>query len=363
LYNFTCQQTCTLQISGQSINETHTNVSLFLDGMPFGNFMANPYGWVYQHGELQQNLYSIWWVYVPNIMVFAGVEEGDVFHVWDPTGFLEANRLTYDYEIEDKFVFYPVLPQHTNLFGAQASFEASLYKNASHQKVGTVIFDTTSGAIEQAEMIVNGHWCRLLLVETSYGISRNRIVLLVVNIIVGLVAWLLLWMVLWLRQKRVLVAESLENANANSKMYLYDNLLPVDTNQRNEFFALLLAGFVCSILDIVDTWFYHKVGEVNSMLIDAVYIAMLVAICVKWKYGVRWVFPAFIEFIYAGPFRGRMMIPYMGTTLAWIAVVWGSGVAHRRIRDRIEAMSEASSPGHKEPEKRSRLARIMDSLI
>ena len=142
-YNASGQTTHNLRLEGVSINTTHTQVSLTQDSELLDQFYVNPYGWIYTDEELQENVYSIWWIYVPNVVVFFGVQEGDEFQVVDPSGFFGLPNQNYTYLVEDKFVFYPFLPQHVNLSGAQASFEASLFSEPIHNKIGTFLFDTT----------------------------------------------------------------------------------------------------------------------------------------------------------------------------------------------------------------------------
>ena len=314
-YNSTNENISNLRLDGNKINATHTQVTVTLDSELIGNFWMSPEGYVYQNNTKLENMYSIWWVYVPNVIVFAGVKEGDLYNVLDPTGFFGNSSIVYQYEVVDKFVFYPVLAQHRNLSGAQASFEATLYSTETHQKHGSFIFDTTSGALEQADVVIDGHWCRILLTDTSYEISRNRIVLVIFNVAVGLVGGMLLWFLKMKEQKK-----NKEEAELKEPKLSF------------EFISLFLLGILCTTLDIVDTWFYHGVGFIFSILIDLGYIILLALACKKWHYGYKWLLPAIFEFVYARPLRGRMFIPYMGTTLAWFALIWASGVVYRRIK-------------------------------
>ncbi len=313
LHNSTNDETYQIRLEGSKVNDTHTEVSITVDQDLIGSFWVSPEGWIYQNNSKQEELYSIWWIYVQNVMVFGGVQEGDSYSVMDPTGFFGNSSIKYQYEVIDKFVFYPIFPQHRNLSGAQASFEATLFSEETHQKHGSFIFDTTSGALEQADVVIDGHWCQILLVETSYEISRHRIVLLIFNVIIGTIATLILLLV-----------------NLIDKRKFKEGGVLVEKRFSSEFLALFGLGAVCTTLDIVDTWFYHGVGENFSIVIDVIYLILLALACKKWHYGYKWLFPALFEFIYAGPFRGRMMIPYMGTTLAWFAIIWASGIVFRR---------------------------------
>ncbi|XEO76132.1 hypothetical protein WKT22_01153 [Candidatus Lokiarchaeum ossiferum] len=313
IFNYTSQDILHLRLDGCKINATHTQVTITLDSNVIGTFWMSPEGWVYQNNTKMENIYSPWWVYVPNVVVFAGVSEGDLYEVMDPTGFFGNSSTLYQYEVIDKFVFYPVLAQHRNLSGAQASFEATLYDSSTHQKHGSFIFDTTSGALEQADVIIDGHWCQILLTDTSYEISRNRYVLVIFNVLIGLFVGLIIWVKKNKEQK------------SNQKAPGW-----IEPKWSSEFLYLFFLGVVCTTLDIVDTWFYHGVGFLFSILLDFGYIILLALACKKWHYGYKWILPALFEFIYARPLRGRMFIPYIGTTLAWFAIIWASGVVYQK---------------------------------
>ena len=316
VYNSTSENISYMRLEGSKMNATHTQVKITLDSKMIGTFWMSPEGWVYQNNTKMENVYSIWWVYVPNVIMFGGVKEGDLFNVVDPTGFFGNSSLQYQYEVIDKFIFYPVLSQHRNLSGAQASFEAILYVNETHQKQGSFIFDTTSGALEQADVIIDGHWCQILLTDTSYEISRHRIVFVIINVIVGFIVGIIL----------------LLSKSKNWKKKTIENAIMEEPQWSTEFIALFFLGVINTSLHIVDTWFYHGVGPVFSIIIDVIYITFLGLACKKWNYGYKWILPAIFEFFYAFPLRGRMYIPYIGTTLAWFALIWASGVAYQKFK-------------------------------
>ena len=340
-YNASSRDTQELRLEGVSINETHTQVSLIKESVLLDQFYVNPYGWLYVDGVLQEYVYSVWWIYVPNVVVFFGVEVGEEFQVIDPSGFFGPADQNYTYHVDAKFVFYPYLPQHENLSGAQASFEASLFSNPTNKKIGTFLFDTTSGALEQADFLVDGSMYQLLLTDTSYGISRNRFVLIGFNILVGVLFVFILWLISFVKRKH------------NKPTFV-----PSDPEIRRQFFLILGAGFVSNVLAVIDTWFYHSVGQTATILIDLGFALLLSIICIRGKYGIKWVLPSLLELIYATPLRGRHFIPFIGNFLAWIAVVWASGViGKKKPSDEIEPTSDSS----KDPS--SKFSQLMENLI
>jgi hypothetical protein len=344
-YNASAQITYNLRLEGVSQNDTHTQVSLIQDSEILDQFYVNPYGWMYIDGELQEYVYSVWWIYVPNVMVFFGIQEGDEFQVVDPSGFFGPQNQNYTYLVEAKFVFYPYLPQHVNLSGAQASFEASLFSNPTNNKIGTFLFDTTSGAMEQADFHVNGSMYQLLLTETSYEISRNRYILVGINVLLGLFMMTTLGIVSFLRRKQ----------NKST-------LIPVDPELRKQFFLILGAGFVSNVLSVIDTWFYHSVGLTATVLIDLGFALLLTIICLRGKYGVKWVFPSLLELLYATPLRGHHVIPFVGNFLAWIAVVWASGIITDKKSSKLaEIQSSESDPSMDSTP--SKITQFMENII
>ncbi|TFH31001.1 MAG: hypothetical protein E4G98_00970 [Promethearchaeota archaeon] len=344
-YNASSQTTHKLRLEGVTRNDTHTQVSLISDSELLDQFYVNPYGWMYLDGNLQEYVYSVWWIYVPNVFVFFGIQEGDEFQVIDPSGFFGPRNQNYTYIVEDKFVFYPYLPQHVNLSGAQASFEASLFSTPANKKIGTFLFDTTSGAMEQADFHVDGSMYQLFLTETSYGISRNRYVLIGINFFLGLTIMMILWLSAFLKRKR------------DKKTFI-----PLDPELRQQFFSILGAGFVSNVLGVIDTWFYHSVGLTATVLIDLGFALLLSIICIRGKYGVKWVLPSLLELIYAKPLRGRLVIPFIGNFLAWIAVVWASGVITPQksllLPENIHTETEPSETGPS-----SKLDQFMEGII
>ncbi len=309
--NASSEKTHALEVESQQINTTHTQVQIRVDDQIQGEFSVNPAGWIYINNTLQEEIYSVWWIYIPNVQIFFGVEVGDNFTVIDPTGFFGEIGQQYVYKVEDKYVFYPVLPEHRNLMGAQASFEAGLYTQDNNKKIGTFLFDTTSGAMEQADYLYKGSQYRMLLTDTSYGISRNRFVLVVFNLILGI-----LISALW-----AIIGKNRQKKNKSS-------LIPSERYAKVEFFLLLGSGFLCKTLDIVDTWFYHRISFLGTIAIDIGFSLILSAICFRGRYGLKWTFPSWMELIYARPHRGRQIIPFAGNFLGWLAVLWASGLSH-----------------------------------
>lgn len=337
LRNASSDMTYRLRLTGNPVNETHTLVNLTQNNNLIGEFFVSPDGWLYNGSQLQEFLYSIWWIYVPNIVTFFGVSIGDEFNVSDPTGFFGPKNINYTYEVEDKYVFYPYLPQHRNLSGAQSSFEAGLYTKIDHKKIGTFLFDTTSGAMEQADYYYNGSSYQLLLTETSYGISRNRFVLIGFHAILGLIFIGSLWVISRWKKKR------------GKK-----TLVPENDHEKVQFFALLATGFLCNILNVLDTWFYHSIGYIPTILIDIGFSVLLSIICIRGKYGIKWILPSILELLYASPHRGRQIIPFIGNFLAWIAVIWASGV----MKD-LKENQEDSTLGKKQ----TKWDKVMEEII
>ncbi|MCY3413461.1 MAG: hypothetical protein INQ03_17605 [Candidatus Heimdallarchaeota archaeon] len=305
--NYSGNVITTLSITSLPINETHIKVLVHLDSDL--EFYVSPQGFVYNGSTLLLDTYSPFWVYVPNKTTFAGVSVGDSYAIFDPIGFLPSNSI-YTLDVVKKFTYYPIGEDQRILAGAQASFEAILTLNDN--KIGEYIIDTTSGAVEKAEFMLHGDWIELTLTDTSFGISRHRMVLIVLNLVVSLVATVIVILLMKYRSQLSYIPNSKED--------------------QTKFLLIFITGLISFTLMILDNWFYLALGGIWNTIIDVLYALLVAWIARKYQWGIKWVIPVLIEFLYETPFRDTMMIPYYGTTLAWMSLVWLSGMETKNIK-------------------------------
>ncbi|MFX1506174.1 MAG: hypothetical protein ACFFDC_08660, partial [Promethearchaeota archaeon] len=166
------------------LNDTYTNVTLeYDDRIEF--FLTHPNGTVYQDGVLQGN-YSIWWVYVPNVLMMFGVKGGEIYSVIDPTGFLGIVNQHYDLLVTRKRTYWPSDLEQSGLLGAQSSFDAKLYNSSNNYLAAKLTIDITCGIIEVWEGAQSP--IELKLTQTNFPMSRNRITGIIIEVMLGMIS-------------------------------------------------------------------------------------------------------------------------------------------------------------------------------
>lgn len=308
----------TVTLRGTVVNATHTNVTVWVDGTRDGTFWVNPAGYLYEipatgAGTVTGN-YSPWWVFLANPMLGNIHEEGADYDLVDPTGFFGTLNQPLTLVTDRKFVYWPYEHAQDFLLGAQASIDAHVV-NAAGDTVGTVILDATCGVVEEWHWIDGGAFHALVLLETTFPISRNRITMLMVAPIIGAIVFLA---AAYLTVKR-------EGTGRLAR-------LGQSKEERVEILILLGTGIVATIMEIVDIWFYLPLGLGGNLLVHGAFFAWVVGVAVRQKYGLKWTLPAFLEiaFVVAMQFVDVAYVPTltanMGSTLAWLALVWASGI-------------------------------------
>ena len=294
------------------LNDTHTEVTLEYDDRTEG-FLAHPNGTVYQNGMLQGN-YSIWWVYVPNVLMMFGVKGGEKYSVIDPTGFLGKVAQPYNLHVTRKRTYWPSDLEQSGLLGAQSSFDAKLYNRSNNYLVAKIIFDITCGIIEVWEG--SQLPIELTLKHTNFPMSRNRITGIIIELMLGMIS--------------IIVAFTLMSRTWEHR---YLTQFTRNSEERNEIILLLFAGVLAITIEMIDIWFYLPLGFFGNIMVHLGYTVFLGLICWKFLYGYQWLIPSFLEvsFIIALTFvTGDPYVPpltaFMGSTISCIALVWASGI-------------------------------------
>jgi hypothetical protein len=294
------------------LNDTYTNVTLeYDDRIEF--FLAHPNGTVYQNGMLQGN-YSIWWIYVPNVLMMFGVKGGEVYSVIDPTGFLGRVDQHYDLVVTRKRTYWPSDLEQSGLLGAQSSFDAKLYNSSNNYLTAKITIDITCGIIEVWEGFQSP--IELRLKQTNFPMSRNRITGIIIELLLGMISI----MVVFTLMSRTWEHQFLAQFTRNSE-------------ERNEIILLIFAGILAITIEMIDIWFYLPLGFLGNIMLHLGYTLFLGFICWKYLYGYQWLIPSLLEvaFILALNFvTGDPYVPsltaFMGTTISSIALVWASGI-------------------------------------
>jgi len=319
-----------LVVKGKVINSTHTEVTVSINGSVIGKFFANPDGFVYLNGELQQNVYSLWWVYVKNVFIVLGLKEGDIYNLCDVSGVIGPVAENYTMIVTERMVFWPYDPIQKNISGAQASFTTSIFKKSNNEKIGSAIIDVTCGVIEVWNGLINGSLVELILVDTSFPISRNRINFLIFDLIIGGISIVITALVISSKINFKKEKKSKDGTAATDSNTL--NLL-LEPNERKEFVWLLGVGFLMVIVEIIDIWFYMYLGKAGCLYMHLGIFVLFLIMGKILNYGYKYAIPAFLEitFVFAlGFFTGDAYVPSltanMGSFISWLAFVWASCV-------------------------------------
>ncbi len=309
--------TSNLTIRGQVLDSTHTNVTITIAGVLQGNFTAHPNGTVYEKGITNGN-YSIWWVYVSNVMMMLGVNEGHVYNVIDPTGFLGVIGKDYKMTVTRKRVLWPSDPSQKYLLGAQASFDVSIADEVTEEIAATAIFDITCGVLEEFSGTIGGGSAiqTLSIVETTFPISRNRLTMITAVSILGPLVILFAFLFMKIRWTKSPLSR-----------------LNQPTTKRSEILLLLGTGILMVLMEIIDIWFYLVLDRTGNLFLHIGFIAWVAYVCHRQKYGYRWTIPAFLEIAFVftiGFFTGEPYVPALtanlGSMVTWVGLLWASGV-------------------------------------
>jgi hypothetical protein len=306
-----------LIIESDVLDETHTNITVWLDSVLQGFFEVSPEGFVYRSNVLINGNYSIWWVFVPNVFMMLGIKVGDTYDLMDPTGFLGVEWQNYSMTVTERITYWAYDPLQTNLTGAQSSFRVSMFEEPSHNKIASAIIDVTCGIIEEWEGLRNGDLIKLLLVDTSFAMSRNRYLVIKFDIIIGILMILVTFILTSIKWK-----------------YPKLTFLNLDKQEQKEILLLQTLGVICVIVEVVDIWFYLKLGKDLMMYMHLGLFAVLFAVGgFILKYGFKWSLPAFFEVAYVfalGMMTGDPYVPSitanMGSFIAWLVLVFASGI-------------------------------------
>ncbi|MHA1732352.1 MAG: hypothetical protein ACTSU5_10425 [Promethearchaeota archaeon] len=304
-----------VEVRSEVVNATHSKGTVLVGGVVQGTFLAEPKGVVYEDGVAGGN-YSTWFVFIPNPMLAINAfKGGDSLGLVDPTGFFGAPGQHLHLRAERKFVYWPYEHSQDRLLGAQASVDALITDDAGDE-VGRAIVDGTCGLPFEWHWTAGGKMQSLKLLDTNFPISRNRLNLMLFSVIFGV---LLVASAAFLTRKQWDEGSKLAALN-----------LPAD--ERGEVLVLLATGVVAMVMEIVDIWFYLPLGLVGNVLVHAAFAAWVLFVCIHQDYGTRWFILAFLEIAYviAMQFVDVSYVPTltanMGSTLAWLALVWASGI-------------------------------------
>ncbi|MHA1340049.1 MAG: hypothetical protein ACTSRZ_07555 [Promethearchaeota archaeon] len=318
-----------LLVKGKVINSTHTEVTLSINGSTIDKFFVNPEGFIYLNGELQQNIYSIWWVFVKNVFMMLGVKEGDTYNLCDVSGFIGPVAENYSMIVTERMVLWPHDPIQKNLSGAQSSFRVSIFREPSHEKIGTSILDVTCGVIEVWDGLINGTLGTLILIDTSFPISRNRNIVLAFDAIFGCVLIILVGLIIFGKIKM-----GKKKEGEKSSKFL------MESSERKEFLWLLSTGVGMVIVEVIDIWFYMYLGRDGCLHLHLGIFVLFLIMGKILNYGYKYAIPAFLEiaFVFAlGFFTGDAYVPSLtaniGSLIAWLAFIWASGVEKKVDED------------------------------
>lgn len=249
---------------------------------------------------------TIFWLHVPNPLISGtsfGITIGTTFNVTDPTGLIGSPGTNYTGIVEDKCVYWPL---EFHLHGAQYAFWVTFYNESNNAIVGRGLYDSTCGMLFVLEG--GSPFSRVKLLETSYEISRNR--MMSWTWALGLSAGITVIAYLYMKKKTQLDDETI-----------------------HEITLLMSAGVAVLMVDIyVDVWFYAIFGFIGNVLLHLSVAIGLAIICIYQRYKIKCIIPAFLEIAFLIPmvyFMGDPYVPLltasMGLVISWIFMIFLSG--------------------------------------
>ena len=289
-----------LDLQVAQVASTWANVSIYVDTIPY--WMNITHTGLYESTDRN----TIFWLHVPNPLtsgVSFGITIGTVFNVTDPVGLIGLPRTNYTGIVEDKLVYWPL---EMHLHGAQAAFWVTFYNASNNAMVGRGLYDITCGMLFVLEG--GSPFSRLILVETSYEISRNR-----------MMSWT--W-ALGLSVGITIIA------------YFYmKKKTQLDDDTIREITLLMGAGVAVLMVDIhIDVWFYAYFGFLGNVLIHLSVAIGLAIICLYQGYKLKCIIPALLEIAFLIPMVYATGDPYvplltaaMGLLSSWIIMIFLSG--------------------------------------
>ncbi|MBD3228029.1 MAG: hypothetical protein GF329_07550 [Candidatus Lokiarchaeota archaeon] len=304
-----------LVIQSTYLNNTHSNVCITIDDTIEDYFLVHPDGYVYREKYLTSN-YSLFWIFVPNLLTTLGqgLEPGKRYNITDPIGILGEINSNYVLIIDRKGVYWPYEQRFSNLLGAQASFDVTIYNKSDMVKIATATYDQTTGNIEILEGGINQQ-ISLFLYETNFPISRNRINQMWIAWIYGPIIIVLLYLLMRYDWKNKFL----------SKFHL-------NSEKRNLTTLLLIGGFLSVIIEMVDIWFYIPLGFLGNILIHTIFTISIGILCYFYRYKLAALFPSILEILFVMAIflvEGEPYVPhltaFMGSTITFLWIVFATG--------------------------------------
>ncbi len=288
----------TITLSAVDIQPSWTNTSVTIDTTQ----------WITMTSDGLVNgtdRYSLFWVHIPNPLLSGpfGITEGLTFNMTDPIGLIGAPGTNYTGIVTDKFVYWPFVP---GVHGAQFAFTITFYNATNNALIAEGAYDSTCGLL--FELKGGSPYVQIELLETSYPISRNRMVF--GPWALGLSAGITVFAYIFMKKKTELDPETIR-----------------------EITLLMVAGVAVLTLDITsDVWFYSLFGFMGNLLLHIGVALGLVAICFYQRYKIKCTIPAFLEIGFLIPmvfFMGDPYVPLMtsamGLVTSWLIMIYIAG--------------------------------------
>lgn len=265
-------------------------------------------------GGAVSEYYTMFFIPVKNPMLTLGdFAEQTEFDIMDPIGILGTKNQLYTLRIGEKKVYWDVNPE---IAGAQFSFIIDFYDSGDY-KIGDGLMDSTCGFLE----ILEGGSSNIKLTILSpgnYEISRNRMNMLLWSFVIGIPLPFISYFIL--RKK------------------------DFDKDDAKEFTLLVAVAVSVVIIDIdIDVWFYAWLGQSGMIYLHLITAVVYALICLYLKYGIKWVFPAFLEvgFLFAmTTFVGDPYVPhltaFMGLYASYLAMLFRSGFDKKEYDTKLD---------------------------
>lgn len=265
-------------------------------------------------GGVVSEYYTMFFVPVENPMLTFGqpVEQSE-FEIIDIIGFFGSENEIYTLQIGERKVYWDVNP---GVDGAQFSLEITLY-DSNGINIAEGLIDSTCGFLE----VIQGGDSNAELTLSSpgnYAMSRNRDNMLLWGLIIGIPLPFVCFIILKQRD--------------------------VDKEEAMEFSLLVGVAVSVVLIDIIiDVWFYAWFGKDWMLYIHLIATALYGLVCLYLRYGIKWIFPAFLEvaFIFAMTnFVGDPYVPhltaFMGLYASYLAMLFRSGLDKKGYDSKLD---------------------------